>query len=255
MTMNPDLLDAQMGTPPPTTVDVDRVIVRQRRRLRLKHVGVASSAGVMALAIALVLTNLPHAGTGKPAGVGAAPTHSVRVTPTPASSRDQEVARLTQVLRQLLTADLPHAQFLPFPQGYDPSVVPLAFIDQGDYFSANAAIKDAAGRGSISVSVGREQDSFRLDHGCSQDPPPLDVKVQCETHAGPGGATIMVLQTTRGNYKRHVVEIYRKDGNSVMVDVSNGAAAPLKAQRATPPLTTDQVINLAVNPALGTTLP
>jgi hypothetical protein len=261
MTINQELLDEQMGTPPPSTVDIDAVIVRQRRRVRYRHTGLTLSAGAVTVAVALVLTMVPRAGTARPLTAGAPP---VKPASTPAASpgggkaatspRDREAARLSGVLQQVMASTLPSSTFLPYSRSDEPTPRPLVFVDRGDYFSTNAAIKDSSGRGSIRLSIGRESDSMRLNNGCGDDPPPRDVKVQCKTEPGPGGATVMILSTERGNYKRHLVEILRSDGNSVEVEVSNGAGAPLVAQRPGTPLTTAQLIKIAENPDLATHL-
>lgn len=253
--MNQDALDHEIGASPPSTVDIDVIIARQRRRVRYQHIGLAASVGAMVVAIGLVLTMLPRAGGSPHLGAGATPTQSATPTnSTGGGSRQQEAARLTAVLKQLMASALPEAQFLPDP--LFPGTKPLVFIDQGNSFSAAAEIKDSAGIGSISATVGPDQTSLGLEGGCPNDPPPHDVTAYtCKVQPGADGANIMVLSDTIGklHYQRHLAVILRTDGNSVSVDIANGVVL-YKGQRPSPPLDANQTVTLATNPQLATTL-
>jgi hypothetical protein len=246
MTRYQDLLDDAIGIPPPSTVDIDAVMSRQRRRVRYQQAGLVASTAAVTLGAAVALAMLPlgHRSPSVPSTQPASP---------PAPSREQEAARLSTALHELMTQVLPDAQFQKYGTGGRPAGEPLQFLDEGDHFGASAAIKDSAGTGAIYVSVGKEPSSFRDTHKCDDGPMPLDVQVTCEVQQGPAGAIVMVMSTTEGAYKRWLVEVIRPDNNSVYVDMGSGTSfeAP---QRPAPPLTKAQTIALAEDPSLATSL-
>ena len=82
MMSNKELLDDEMGSPP-SVVDVEKVIVRQRRRVRYQRVGAAGVLAASAVAFALVLSGLPHSGAARQARVGGGPEATTTVSPNP----------------------------------------------------------------------------------------------------------------------------------------------------------------------------
>jgi hypothetical protein len=253
MTTNQDLVDGEMGTPPPSTVDVDAIIVRQRRAGRLRRAGLAASVGAMTLAVALVLIALRPGGPSGQVGGPPSPTPSL-------SPREQEAARLTATLQQLLTQALPGAEFLaPGPDDFAKTspTEPLVFVDEGDYFLAAAQIRDADGIGAIRVTVGKEDTLLRREGDCGSDPPPQDMTIVCEVAPLADGSKLM----TRNNSSKYTDyiffggEILRPDGNAVAVVIRNNGDPNSEVYRATPHLTLDQTVALAQSPELATTLP
>jgi hypothetical protein len=250
MTINQDLLDGEMGTPPPSTVNVDAVIARQRRWTRLRQAGLIGSVSLMTLAVALVLTTFRGSGDPNLAPPGAEPTPTL-------SAREQEAARLSEALRQLLTQALPGAEFLdPEPDAYaeHPPEQALVFVDQGSYFLAGAQIRDADGISNLTVAVGKEDTQFRNERACSTDPAPLDMNVNCEVVPGPDGAMTETISNSSkfDGYKFHAAEIIRADDNAVHVIITNRSGQDV--YRPEPHLTFQQTIALAQAPELATTL-
>jgi hypothetical protein len=251
MTINQDLLDGEMGTPPPSTVNLDAVIARQRRWTRFRQAGLIGSVSLMTLAVVLVLTTFRGSGDPNLVPPGADPTPTL-------SPREQEAARLGEALRQLLTQALPGAEFLdPDPDSFaeEPPTKALVFIDQGPYFLAGAQIRDADGISSITVAVGKEDTQFRSERACSSDPAPLDMKVNCEVVRGADGAITEKISNSSkfDGYKFHAAEIIRADDNAVHVVITNRSGN--ETYRPTPHLTFDQTVALAQAPELATTLP
>jgi hypothetical protein len=254
MNRNMEILDAEMGAPPPSTVDVAEVIARQQRLTRYRRFGAAMSTGVAVLAAALavpVLSQTTAAGPGphQPAAV---------VTATPAHTRQAEADRLTAELQRLMAAALPGAQFLPNP--YLAATGPLVFADQGSYFQATAIIKTSAGQGTVTVSVGKEDSQFRETRTCSTDPAPLDVThLKCNVQPVPGGGQVQVLSDTIGtkNYQHISANVIRPDGNAVWVHIANGVddGHDYVGRQPTPALTKAQTVALAEQPGLATTMP
>ncbi len=278
MTYDQDLFDAEIGTPPPSTVDIDGVIARQRRRLWYQRSGLAVSGCAAAVAAVLVLGGLPGSG-GPPTGVAtgaASPAPSVPAsgsatasaapsrTPTGSpevSARRKELARLTTALRQIMAQTLPGVQFLPNADGAGP----LEFVDAGSFFVASAAIRDARGTSSIRVSVGHEDTQFRRDRVCFSDPQPLDVHYTCRLQPGPNGGTVEVFTTEQtldptsypnpiATFQTWRAELIQPNDTSVFVRATNGSGGSENVQRLAPALTSAQVIAIATNPALAPTV-
>jgi hypothetical protein len=238
-------------------VDVDAIIVRQRRQTRLRQAGLIGVVGALTLAIALVLTVL-RPGGASPSEVGGPPAPA---SPTASlTPQQQEAARLTDALTHLLTQALPAAESLP-PEWAaftaKPPTEPLVFVDQGAYFYAAARVRDSAGIGVITVSVGKEDTQFRSERQCSQDPPPQDMNVDCDVIPGPDGAEIETVNNSSkfSDYEFFAAEIIRTDGYAVRVLVTNQSDEAQETFRPTPPLTFEQTLTLAQSSELATTVP
>jgi hypothetical protein len=212
-----DLLDAEMGTLPLSTVDVDAVNARQRRRARRQRAGIVTGACTALVAVVTVpaLLSRPEA-VPVPPGATTASAPAPSATPS-LSARGREAVRLGVVLQRLLAADLPRAQ-----------IQPVVFHDDGADFSATV-IKDDQGTGEIYVRVGR-------DLPCT-------------------GACVEPTPTPDGTLRHVMADVAWKDGRTVFVDVSNGTTGVPHPQRPEAPLTTEQAEALAQNPDLATTLP
>jgi len=89
MMSNTDLLDNEMGSPP-SAVDVEKVIGRQRRRVRYQRVGAAGVLAASAVAFALVLSALPHTGAATHARVSGRPKATATVSPNLVTKSDAE---------------------------------------------------------------------------------------------------------------------------------------------------------------------
>lgn len=258
MTTQRDLLDREIGTPPPSTIDIDALIARQRRHGRLRTAGLSAVVMVMVLTVGAVLVFLREPGGMQwDRNVGASPSPTAA-----AKSRPDEAARLTAALRQLVSQLLPGATLAKAPETTpgQPAGEPLVFVDYGTHFSASAVVTDAAGTGTLTVSVGREDTLFRTERQCMTDPPPLDVDYQCKLVPSIDGVDIMRSSSGIGdeNYLRFYVEIIRADGNAVSVDVTNGVLGnndPYHGQRPQPLLTLDQAVAFVQETSLATTLP
>jgi len=265
-----DLLDREIGTLPPVTIDVDTLITRQRRLVRLRQAGFGGVVvAVVVLVVGTVFAFLPGAGGMRwDIDVGASPSREAVPTSSPSAgqasptSRAAEAARLTAALQQLVSQALPGATLskAPAPRQGELPADPLVFVDHGTHFSAAAVVTDAQGTGTITVSVGKEDSQFRSERACSSDPAPLDVKYICEVNPAPDGASMLQSSSEIGtdNYVRFYLELIRADNNAVSIDVSNGVldggGDPYHAQRPTPLLTMSQASNLIQDPTLATTL-
>jgi hypothetical protein len=137
MMSNQDLLDDEMGSPP-SAVDIEKVIGRQRRRVRYQRVGAVGVLAASAVAFALVLSSLPHAG---------APTHTRASLPVnPAAPRPATSAGSPSVASsKLVTRSDAEAMLGAFLIACDdPATYPLAGqgvpcdkVERGRIYDAN----------------------------------------------------------------------------------------------------------------------
>src|SRR6185503_19390787 len=128
----------------------------------------------------------------------------------------------------------------------------LVFVDEGTYFYAAAIIRDAEGKSTFSVSVGKEDTQFRNERECFSDPAPLDMRVHCEVRPGANGAKTEVINNSSKFTDMQVLaaEIIRADDNGVNVSMTNmtGNQDPDMIFRPKPHLTIAQVVTLAQEP-------
>jgi hypothetical protein len=254
-----DLLDREIGDPPPTSLNIDAIIMRQRRRTWLRQIGLGASVAALAAGSVLLATTLTGADSrsgGAPAGGGprVTPHRTFSAHSTSSSGRSTEAQRVGTVLAGLMHQALPDAAFSASPilaELGEHKAGPLVFVPgQGDYLIAAAKITDTAGTASLVVRVGKTHDAYVQNRGCIPDPPPLDLKLSCHTTHTSGGALIVKQTSSRGAYKRDVVEVLRPGGNVVDVELANGARG-YTAQRPSLNLTLAQLTALAENPELA----
>jgi hypothetical protein len=274
MTRNQDLLDDEMGTPPPSTVDIDTLMARQRRRGRYRMVAIPACVAAATATVVLTVVTLAGYPDRATTAVGSSSrpmpaTSGPTAPPTlPLTQRQREAVRLSQAVQHLMSTALPGAQFQPMPLSDFVSTHPteapvtptraLEFVDEGDFFLASAEIKDSTGVATITVSVGQEATQFRHDRACPKGPDPRDVRVQCQVVRGADGALVEELGTTSKYtpYKAWLVTVLRSDGNAVIIFVTNetGGGGPDDAFRSGLPLSLSQTRSLAASPDLATTV-
>jgi hypothetical protein len=244
-----DLLDEAIGTPPPPTFDLDGIIARQRRRARYLQLGAVGSAAAVTLTVAVVLGALPGGAPTPP--IGPQTGGPAGATSAPPLTNEQ---RMGVELQRALTALLPRAQFVGNrPPGKPRPPFQFAPDDDGGV-TASAEVRDASGAGSIAVSVSRGDPSAFADVAqvCGNGKP-LDLDLfDCKTATGHDGSHALLISTARGAWKRHRVEVYRRDGTVVTIEVNNASAlrdhGADVARRPAPPLTRNQARTLAENP-------
>jgi hypothetical protein len=214
--MYQQLFDEAIGDPPPSTVDIDRVIDRQRRGMNRRRLGaVGGSAAVALLAGALFWAVPPDEPT---------PTTPALAPPT-ASIPADNAARLSYQAFAAVFAAVPGVRF-------DATFEMLPDHKQDGLVYTGAALITVGGLparvqlqiigGSVSVACGDPAD--------------------CRTSTGPNGETVTVVGGGHATVDRHAV-----DGTTVEVDVSG-----IRSGNTTPPLpvTEDQIIKIGEYPGL-----
>jgi hypothetical protein len=256
------ILDREIGTLPPSTVDVERTIVRRRRRVRRQRVAVAASAVGLAVLAAAVVAQAPEPRGG---GFGAR-----QGSATPSARQEdgtQVAARLTTALSEAVDGLIPGATYVQNRTRESENVAALVFNHRfrppeptrggEDYYYATADVEHAGGTGSVSVMVGRlAGDLFGVQREC--DVGPLDAKTyQCVPGSGPGGETVLQIELTGDKAVGYQVNVTRRDGVGVSVRVTNYAQARAEAEfdygrqdSPLPPFTKSQILAIALDPAL-----
>ncbi|GAA1038829.1 hypothetical protein GCM10009557_55920 [Virgisporangium ochraceum] len=251
------VFDREIGTPPPSSVDVDGVIRRRRRARRLRTALVGAVAGVTAVAlVGVTVTAADDDRRGERVG---GPLASPPVPDVP--------ARLEAALRGFLNATLPGAEY----QGNRPQFGPLVFehryheakaevpgvsggVQGEDYYYATADITTDAGTGNLSIGVGRrDPDKFDVRATCPEDGPLDATTYSCLPSTGPGDTRTIFEKTTGSKAVQYRAVAARADGITVFVVVTNnsrkGAKSELELDRAdspAPPLNGLQARDLAL---------
>lgn len=166
--------DDQIGLVPPPTIDVDQVIARQRRRMRLQRIGLSAGGGLAALAaVAVVFAVVPagDAGEESAAGNSASPANQEQsATPAPSTPRGtdpsrpwgipteepkQAEARLANSLRELVAAQAPTAQITGIGGQH-----PFQFTHERSWIPDKRALaSQSSGTAKLTSPEGAEPDS------------------------------------------------------------------------------------------------
>ncbi|MEV4056506.1 hypothetical protein AB0J55_35325 [Amycolatopsis sp. NPDC049688] len=281
--MSKDQFDVAIGVVPPSTVDVEAVLDRERRRARVRRVAnpwTAVGAGVAAVAVGAVFVLAP--GDPGPAVVtpGAAPPppsadackNAPRPTTAPLREKASVVADrlstvLTDAVRQRVAAGTtlgvhPMGQY---PKGTQHG--PLAFFhvfsafvshEDGecsggeDYFMAAASTSEKAHKGNVWAIVTRLGGNAGPATECQ--PAPQDTQGSCHRRTGPHGETIVEERLVMpGGPTVDRVNVTKPDGTGVIVEAQNtardaklGDAPDMPA----PPLSPAQLAEVALDPGL-----
>jgi hypothetical protein len=260
--MDKQLFDDAIGEVPPSTVDVDAVIVRGRRAARVRRVAnpaVAAGVAVVLLTGAIAFTVYLGDGDGDGVRVGQTATSTTSPMPTTSltgplpeactrtdlESADEVVARLTPLVRtkvQALRPDLqltasPDEQLGPFGflQEHDNTIGDVPICDRTSSFRAFASTEGPEGIGSISIVV-RPADS--------DDPGSCDARLaSCEKGTGPTGDRFRQKTTVEEGATYTQVDVIRPDGTHVYLSsggpISSGA-----------PLNHQQLIAIGTDPGM-----
>lgn len=278
--MSKDRFDAAIGAVPPSTVDIDAVLDRERRRARAAGSWTIAGASAAAAAVVAAIVFVP----GDPGGATVMPGNSPSASPDPCAhdpfppqtgapipeTADVAASRLSGVLRSAVsqraasgTKLQPHAEG-EYPKGKQHG--PLTFFHvfsarvpyEGacsggeDYFRAAATTVGAAGKGNVWAIVTRLGGNATPATSCS--PPPDEAKGSCDRTSGPNGETIVALTfTVPGRATVNQVNVTKSDGTGVIVEAQNIAtSAKLKAppDMPSPPLSLAQLKAVALDPGL-----
>jgi hypothetical protein len=279
-------LDATIGQPPVSSIDIDATVTKMRRRMWTVR-GTAATATVGVLTAGAMLAWPMLVGTQPPSSNPPPQTQAV-LPAAPKPESEQDIAnRLTIAVQAKLHALLPGATLIPNWAGHDAAVVyperPAMVPDSYPWNSmrAQADVRDPKGTGFVDVMIGRMTADPNARNYCltaedvkrSPMPPSIDLS-QCGMFAQMGyplggydscaeydqvldGEDECTEQTTaagdhvvmlRGKHEFRV-DVARADGTAVIV--MSGSRAYGGGTRPTPSLTIDQMVSLATDPTLA----
>ncbi|MGH3663929.1 MAG: hypothetical protein ACRDTQ_18995 [Micromonosporaceae bacterium] len=245
--------DDAIGAAPPTSIDLDRLVTRQRKISFARRWGAGGGAAAM-LGIAVVgalLFTSPGVGPSLLPGAGE------EQTPT--------TNRLEKALKSSVQRELPDATFLRDMSGA--RLEPFTFDAQGlGLYRSNFDIKDAAGRGEFIFEIGNGiLDTPTTCDGEHEGGFPLaEHEVSCEESRGPRGEKVVAIAYAESEpakhdpdaFKAHYVYVTKPNGTRISMEVRNlsvnpeddaGAPEPTASE---PPMTLNQMAKVALNPDL-----
>jgi hypothetical protein len=282
--MSKEQFDAAIGAVPVSTVDLDAVLARERRRARVVNPWTAAGAGVAAVAVAAAVVFVPGGSGAAPVMPGSPPSappspDPCAISPYPPQTGppipegvDVAANRLTGVLttavQQRVAAGTklqPHAQG-EYPKGkqHGPLTFYHVFSAQvrhesscsggEDYFMAAATTAGAAGKGNVWAIVTRLGGNATPATECGK--PPDDAQQTCERKAGPHGETVVEeTLSSPGQATANRTNVTKSDGTGVMVEAQNVADDAKKdhpdgPDMPSPPLSLAQLTDIALDPGL-----
>ena len=264
--MNQQMLDELIGAPPPSTVDVGAIIVRQRRRQRWRRVAAGGSvaAGVaVAVFLGTGLVGGPRQENGPPPAtaspsVTAAPSPSATGFPletgTPAG-RERTKDRLQEALEAALTEHAPGAKWIYMVdvpgEKRTPDGQPTMWITEDPvYFEGRSGIIAGGRKGGFYLSV--RPTACEIGRGCSPAITCDDISSGCTEGRTPEGlAVVRWVEKPSGKYVFYHVQVMLRGGSHTLtlqaVNYFGGDASPVSA--AAPPLTRSQLEKMAAGVA------
>jgi hypothetical protein len=190
-------LDEAIGHSPVSTVDVDRIIVRQRRTAKLRIWGASGAGAASVLAVTLAVALLPESTTST-----VRPATGPEVTTTVGTTAD--LLRMESAVNTALMREAPDITFLPMPQPGNP------VGDQTSHLTRREIEVDGV-RGTLTVRVTRY---LPVRFTC-ESPPPAGQGCR------PDGTLIKTAENTRPTgYPPHLfrsVTALRENGEMVTV--------------------------------------
>ncbi|MGR6316569.1 hypothetical protein Q2K19_10210 [Micromonospora soli] len=260
-----ELLDAAIGDPPPTAIDLDQVIKRQRRLIRVRRAGVCGVAAAAVLAVTLG-AGLMVDGSARKTGVLPAVSPSP-ATVVPTDPRMREVdspggRRFQAAVTEALRREAPELRWVVGVQRGDPDVwskptqdaPSLSFYWAGSLrspgFQAFGAAIRGETRGRIGISVQRPVKKAEVTSyfRCSDDP----LWQACGVSTGPGGEQVRYLDggvvaagspPPGGLPAARRIDVLRPDGTYLKVQYGGNDAQFL--------LSVEQMTRIALDPAIA----
>ncbi|KOX19194.1 hypothetical protein ADK67_34145 [Saccharothrix sp. NRRL B-16348] len=288
--MDKQLFDDAIGEVPPSTVDVDAVIVRGRRAARLRrvtHPTVAAGVAVVLLTGVVAYSMTPAddrdvtVGTAPPSSrpstahpSGPDPADTVTSIPTPVlpprceegdlDTVAEAAVRLTQAATNAVREQRPDVQLvanatfpagtprgpLEFYQTVEPAYPDVSVCDVRATLHAWATARTPLGDGNIGFET---SPAFfpTLNPPCKAKDTPD--RIDCAELTGPHGEKILTeaFEYERGT-RKHQVRIIRADGTSLRIHSENVATTGGSDGPTTPapPFTVEQLIAIGADPAL-----
>jgi hypothetical protein len=267
--------DKAIGRTPPSTVDVERVIARERRRSWLRASPVAlAAAAIVAISAGAVMFSGAGVAPSVPATLPSPSTQSYCPGNTPTAPRlpvdiEDAAARLSGVLKSaVVDRAAAGTKLAPNVAAQYPAGImhePLVFYHVStqaepradgcgggtDHLEARATLINGSKTGSVWSVIGRLGGGATPANGC---PPVTQPQTQesCTASSGPSGETIVATTSGRGSVKTYRVDVTKTDGTGVTVvaeNVRDGKRDTVPTSTV-PPLTIAQLTEIAIDQAM-----
>ncbi|MEV4821791.1 hypothetical protein [Micromonospora sp. NPDC049274] len=237
-----------VGEIPPTSIDMDRVIDRQRRVARLRAWGASGAGAVMVLAITLTMMPRPP----EPAPPNVAPV--VQPSITTAAGTPEDAKRLEDSFVAALVREVPN---LTWPESASPDIPKLKVGASPQTTLESYSMWTTVGAGGstaeVSTRVWRLGEEIFAETGCEEERPSDLFEYACAESSGPDGAQVRTIERAfidakakdrKGEHQLNV-NLLRRSGTLVTMRVYND---PGQGEL---PLTAGQMIAVASDPALA----
>lgn len=266
------IFDEIIGEPPVSTVDVERVVVRQRRarRLRMGAAGAGAAAAVLAVVVGTTsLVGTPHAADPAPPAATASPSPTI----TTVAGTEDDRRRIDAEIATAFVREAPDLRWVK-SSGHPPQASPAAVwrseldraswvsdtgesgqLDPADgYHGQGNILLGGKSLGHVSVQITRDgAPVWKLTSGRSC-PKPGTVPWQCQERTGPAGEKIYVRTSERQEdkpvkrrYQTIGATVLRTDGSLVIVALTVTSVG----ESASAPVTVDQLLAVALEPAIA----
>lgn len=256
------LLGKAFGPEPPLALDREEILRRGRRGLRIRRL--ATSGGVAAAVVAVILgaaalNGLPGGGSGHeitPAQATTSPTAPPSTSPTDAAPTGPELPLTPTATVQVRDADkhaieltrtLSGAGVVPraLTQFSVDGTAPLSFVFTAGIYRASALLVDSAGRGVLAVYVRPPTNDLT--------PPRCSKIADCSEWNLAGVAmTARIERTTSGTVEYSVLAL-RPDGTNLTLTATNTSTlgpGEVRRTRPQPPVDLAALRAIAVLPGL-----
>jgi hypothetical protein len=246
-------LDEEMGAPPPATIDVDALMSRGRRQVRLRRfVAVGGGAGLSMVALGTAVAVAVNGGGthGAPTGIGAPGSESASpsVSAPPTGGSPEE--RLTTAVKALVQQYAPGAKATKDASGREPlKVLPGSAYNSGAAYDTSANLTVGGGTGMFYIGIGRGA-GWNMITECGGGYNDGSGRT-CARSTGPAGETIVRITepTDGGEDKAFLVYITRADGTGVFLIADDGNEHGNRAgTRDEPVFTHDQLVKIGTDP-------
>jgi hypothetical protein len=273
-----DILDEAIGAPPPSTVDVDRVVAAGRRRTRLRRLAMVSPAVPAVAAVALAVTALGGSPTAPTSPTPLQPGAASGAAPVYDETPEQTRQRLAAALTDGLSTALPGVTLTDGPTGQ--AGVSITASDDLVLYDSDTVLTTGTGEGELFFASWRAggQPAYQTSTPLPADGPlpatwidscsgaPLHdalivdgyrMVTECEQSVGAQGQTIVVTSQTCVDCPGQPV--VRRDAYVTWTNARVLVAIVNTLKRGEPPATTptaellltkEQLITIASDPEL-----
>jgi hypothetical protein len=268
--------DEAIGLVPPSTIDLDRLIARRRRRAAFRRAGAAgATGGVAAVALGAVIAfggapggRLGAAGPGPatspsppvpagpssaaargPSSAGARPS-SEPATP-PAQARQTE-DRLSQAVTDSVREHAPGYSLSASLDGAPPFrfrylYAPVTSTNSGsNWYYGSADLNGPAGTGNVWLTIGRYGSVWNPPTTCETG------ETDCQVTTGPQGERVLRRVINENGIRDYYVVVVRPDQTAVLIVAANqrGQLDTGAPHQPDPVLTVDQLVGIGSDPRL-----